>query len=1199
MADKAPKFKPKIWKPKSTKIEKGVDVLPDQELQTDLTAMTPVPTVPAIPSIFKKPAAVTQKARPVVAPPSVPKPILRTNTTRRATVPKPVTAIKLPAVPPIAAPVPAPEPVATEAPATEEPVVAQEPVTTKEADTLLPSLPAYEELLKDLSPELQTLQRSIQETMDTTPYEHPELKVYVPEDRRIFGRFIGEEFNVFTLPPLSKKINPTACDELKLQTYKYQAFVRDYIRQASPYRGVLVYHGLGSGKTCTSIAAAEALYSQDNKKIIVMTPIALKENFINELMFCGFRHYRLKNYWTSFLVTDEATKLFAEQVVGVSSAYMKKLMQQSPRKRAIWMPDFSKSESESNFEAMTGWRKQQIREQLYDVIQNKITFIGYTGFSHAKLIEIARNNPTFFDNAVVIIDEVHNLTRLMAGKLDKYLIPSKQAQTAATKGDMAQFQRKARSYEPVGVDTWVPKLVGEQKYDRAFLFYRLLTQAKNSKIIALSGTPIVNQPVEIGIMANLLHGYFHCVEDTVTTTDDRKIAQLQTILKNHQRVNFYSIQKSTGVSTVFFTILQTGYIKLFREGSNELEGTMYVGPEEATPATIQELYAELKTEFQTAGVALTGKPIYKALPLLPPTQEEFNNEFIDTLNLKVKDRITFVKRMSGLISYYRGSKEELMPKVVNDTIVECKLSSVALPQYEKARLKEIETEKNKRSSKQSAFGEAMELVQSESSSYRFRSRALCNFAFPTDIERPFPTKQSDLDDAVGDGRPLLGDTPIDIGDDAVSVVEAEAAEKATTAEDKEGEDEEAPLFEEEGVVVKRILPYKERLEQALAALNARKDTIFRTDPSAPASDQLATYSSKFAAIYERIMASPGSSLVYSNFKTVEGIGVLAMALDANGFAPIKLTGPENDLEFSEETFASFAENPDQPRYILYSGDASIRERQTLINLFNYKRASGKLPQKMRDVLESSYLAGTGNLLGEICKVFMITGAGAEGLSLRNVRTVHIMEPYWNKVRTDQVKGRAVRICSHSDLPYSENPSENQRTVEVFTYVAVFDPAVPPNQTIIVQDDSKTSDQYILGLADAKEAVSSDILKLLKDGAVDCQINKFENEEGIQCFDFDTQGATIGDFLYDPRLREDKAMTEQQFRVQAATVKEEAQMGETVKYKGALYQLLTEKASGRILIYDIKDIKFKAPIGEVLVDPVTLKKKSIRWFTEAT
>ena len=85
----------------------------------------------------------------------------------------------------------------------------------------------------------------------------------------------------------------------------------------------------------------------------------------------------------------------------------------------------------------------------------------------------------------------------------------------------------------------------------------------------------------------------------------------------------------------------------------------------------------------------------------------------------MKDRITFVKRMSGLISYYRGSKEELMPKVVNDTIVECKLSTVALPQYEKARLKEIETEKTKKSSKKSAFDEAMDLAQSESSSSEF------------------------------------------------------------------------------------------------------------------------------------------------------------------------------------------------------------------------------------------------------------------------------------------------------------------------------------------------------------------------------------------------------------------------------------------------------------------------------------------------
>ena len=47
---------------------------------------------------------------------------------------------------------------------------------------------------------------------------------------------------------------------------------------------------------------------------------------------------------------------------------------------------------------------------------------------------------------------------------------------------------------------------------------------------------------------------------------------------------------------------------------------------------------------------------------------------------------------------------------------------------------------------------------------------------------------------------------------------------------------------------------------------------------------------------------------------------------------------------------------------------------------------------------------------------MITAGGAEGITLKNVRFVHLMEPYWHPVRTEQVIGRAVRICSHQALP---------------------------------------------------------------------------------------------------------------------------------------------------------------------------------------
>ena len=48
----------------------------------------------------------------------------------------------------------------------------------------------------------------------------------------------------------------------------FQKFVRDYLSESSPYRGLLLYHGLGSGKTCTSITVAENL--KLGKNVIVL-----------------------------------------------------------------------------------------------------------------------------------------------------------------------------------------------------------------------------------------------------------------------------------------------------------------------------------------------------------------------------------------------------------------------------------------------------------------------------------------------------------------------------------------------------------------------------------------------------------------------------------------------------------------------------------------------------------------------------------------------------------------------------------------------------------------------------------------------------------------------------------------------------------------------------------------------------------------
>ena len=1116
-----------------------------QDLAVDTTAISPQPFSGPVkqPAMFQKKLTVRPlRAVPVPIEAPVPAPIERLPEVV-APAPAPAPEVVAPAPEPIArlpevVPAPAPEPVQTpESNTNTESSLESNTNSESSLESNTNSESSVDSSNIEPPPDLQLLQDTIDDNEVTDTYANTNPKPFMPEDRKGFTKFIQTRYSEFKLDRLSKEINPDACSQMTLQTYKYQAFIREYMREASPYRGILVYHGLGSGKTCTSIAAAEALYGQ-GKRIIIMTPIALQENFINELMFCGFRHYRVKNKWVSFPLTP-IVSTFAVNQVGLPEDYIKRVEKGDRARRVLWMPDLSVPESESNFDDLLDWERTMIRQQLYALIKNKFTFIGYTGMTQKALKEIAMTKPTFFDNSVIIIDEIHNLTRLMVGSLDKYLVEPKKAS-------------KTSKYEPVTVDTWEPKYKsGDPKdkyYNRAYLFYRLLTQAKNSKVIALSGTPIVNSAVELGILSNILHGYFHCVKDILRIKSDNEITSAKNILARHPYVNFYSLKKIEGGVELFFTILDEGYIKHFN--GDVLEGI--VNDDDAEPKTIEELYEEIKELFTNANLTLNKTPDYIALPLLPPTVEEFNDTFIDKDNFVLKNPVTFKKRISGLISYYRGSKEELMPMVTKDEIISCPFSALAFQQYATSRLKEIESEKTKK--KPAIFDELEALGDSEAASYRFRSRALCNFAFPTDINRPFPGTKKGLQNEAGITKDVYGDG-IEVED-----LDKEEEEKDDSEGEGEGEEE----------------TYQQRLAKALSDLRERSSTIFKLS-DAPDNELLRTYSAKYAEIYSHIMESKGSSLVYSNFKTVEGIGVFSMVLDANGFAPIKLVGSDENLKLSPETIESLTMNPGQPRYIFYSGSESIRVRQTLINLFNMR--IDKLPSEIASIVRNSLLFDTKNFKGELCRVFMITGAGAEGLSLKNVRTVHIMEPYWNKVRTDQVKGRAVRICSHADLPYSKDPSENQRTVEVFTYVSTITPELlKTQQTLDFNDKGKSSDEYILQLATAKDKISSSFLTAIKAGAVDCQLNAFENEN-VTCF---VQEGSVTDFMYDPRLLQDISSTEQ-------TEKETVIKRKGYKIGGIVY--VGVEKNGKTILYSITNTEMKEPLGE-LVDkkPIWLPGK---------
>jgi hypothetical protein len=113
----------------------------------------------------------------------------------------------------------------------------------------------------------------------------------------------------------------------------------------------------------------------------------------------------------------------------------------------------------------------------------------------------------------------------------------------------------------------------------------------------------------------------------------------------------------------------------------------------------------------------------------------------------------------------------------------------------------------------------------------------------------------------------------------------------------------------------------------------------------------------------------------------------------------------------------------------------------------------------------------------------------EGVTLKRVRQIHILEPYWNYSRLSQIIGRGIRFCSHADLP------KKDQFVDIYLYLAT-----RPNE-----EQYKTSkniltrmsvDRYINYLAISKQKLIEEFEDLLKKSAIDCLLNKEIN--GIKC-----------------------------------------------------------------------------------------------------
>lgn len=659
--------------------------------------------------------------------------------------------------------------------------------------------------------------------------------------------------------------------------FPFQRFVSKYINEATPYRGVLLFYGLGAGKSRTSIAACDSFLAA-GKDIVVITPASLRENFKIEY--------------------------------------------------AAYPPSSLKANPEAG-------------------LRDRFTFLNYNGgttFARSKASQpLGRFDEIDLDNKVLIIDEVHNLVSIMVNAM------------------------RTKRYRGVSI-------------------YNKIMGAKNLRVIALSGTPIINFPFEVAVLMNILAGYMN---------DD---------------------------------------------------ATPWVG----------------------AGPRRT---------LFPESEEEFNTVYLDMSNsksfqIRAEAVRSFRDRLVGYVSYYAGlTGKDVYPELTIMPKVKVPMSNYQFTSYVEQRNYEIEEMSRVMKIDQYSVSKGKELdmnLLEKKSSFRASTREVCNFAFPSAIPRPWrreiraaimgPSKKKKLEE----DDPSLTNMDLElVADKPQEEVESREDLKKLIDETYHADLEKTlgKLFRSDGnyLLPADGSPVDYELDLKKKSASAAASAAY-SEPEV--TDCLNIYSPKMLAILENIIGirgvkgKDGSIVVYSYFNKVEGINIFQNILHKVGYEPYVLE--------------HHGERPRAPgslgRFCFWSGD----NRDQILKIFNDPK----------------------NKRGQIIKILLITEAGAEGITLKNVRQLHIMEPYWNEVLIRQVIGRAKRMYSHVALP------EEERDVTVFRYEATF---TPEQKEYITRklgwdiDEKYTTDEIISLIAQRKQYATDQIEEFMKETSVDCYLNKRDND----------------------------------------------------------------------------------------------------------
>jgi len=775
----------------------------------------------------------------------------------------------------------------------------------------------------------------------------------------------------------------------------HQSFVRNFLSSQTPYNSLLLFHGLGSGKTCSAIGVCEEHreYMKAvgiSKRIIIVASPNVQDNF------------RLQ------LFDERKLKLGPGGIWTMRGCIGNKLLK------------------EVNPMGMKGIPKEKIIRQIKTLIQNSYLFLGYGEFANyiAKTENIEayrekrghltignrkqkgpsrealfeRNLRNEFNDRLIVIDEIHNIRETEEGE---------------------------------------NKVVATQ-------LLHLVKMAEGLRFLLLSATPMYNSYKEIVWLLNLMN-----------LNDRRAAVEVRDIFDGQG--NFKKNSQGEEVGKELLIRKATGYVSFVR-GDNPY----------TFPFRIYPSFFSLNNTFEK----------------IPYPKYQMNGKQIAREEEEFQKFLKMVQVYAVQMGYYQNMGYKYIIEVLRNREIQITTKQ--------GQVREMPTFEN-----MDSFGYHILRVPLEASIivYPIENLETVVAQIPSISEQTIPTEldsgsESPLESSVEEPkeeqerRVQVQITPKPSTEPSVRSYEyeAEPTKVGGKTSSKESADEEESISEESADEEESISEESEESEiyinaSDLTGKRGLKRMMNYTDTNSPpimgdfeykretltkygrifSPEEIGKYSSKIKTICDEAMRAEGVLLIYSEY-IPGGIIPVALALEELGFR-----------RYGDKAKNLFKDPPREPIDVITNQPRSPGDKSFIPARYIMITGNSRLsPDNDADIKAAT---NTDNKDGHKIKVILISRAGSEGVDFKFIRQVHILEPWYNMSRIEQIIGRGVRNFSHKDLPFEK------RNVQIFLY-----------GTLLENGEEESADMYVYRAAYYKAMLIGQVTRLLKETSVDCLIN---------------------------------------------------------------------------------------------------------------